>query len=448
MRECLARHDEILRDGVDAHDGVHREDHRRRRARRVRHRRRRRRARRSTRSVALTAEPWDAIGRAAGAHGPAHRRGRAARRRLLRLGGEPRRAAHERRARRPDRRLAASPRSSCATRCADGVELVDLGEHRLRDLAAPSTCSRSRTPTCRASSRPCGRSTRSPATCRSQLTSFVGRDDEIGALADALGDARARHAHRRRRRRQDPPRAPGRGRGSRPTSPTARGSCELAAADDDELDGAGGRRRRSAASSGPGCRWSRASSSTCGRKPAARARQLRAPARRRRRPRRRGARARARTSRCSPPAARRSTSTASASSRGRVAAATRRRRSRMFERRVAARRRRGADARRGPTTQWRAIARDLPPARRHPARHRARRRARGGDVSPAEIAARLDERFRLLTGEAPRSRRTPPDAARHGRLVVPAARRRRAHRVRPARRSSPAPSTPRRPPRW
>ena len=64
-----------------------------------------------------------------------------------------------------------------------------------------------------ASSRRCGRSTRSPATCPLQLTSFVGRDAELAAVADAVDDGAARDPHRRRRGRQDPASPAGRRRG-------------------------------------------------------------------------------------------------------------------------------------------------------------------------------------------------------------------------------------------
>ena len=69
----------------------------------------------------------------------------------------------------------------------------------------------------------------------------------------------------------------------------------------------------------------------------------------------------------------------------------------------------------------------LPPPRRHPARHRARG-GPGALMSPAEIAARLDERFRLLTGGTPHRGRAPPDVAAGDRLVLRPARPRRARR--------------------
>jgi predicted ATPase/class 3 adenylate cyclase len=72
---------------------------------------------------------------------------------------------------------------------ADGVELVDLGEHRLRDLPAPIHVFQvahhelpREFPRLRSLSTVAGN-------LPSQLTSFVGRDDEVATLVDALGHA-------------------------------------------------------------------------------------------------------------------------------------------------------------------------------------------------------------------------------------------------------------------
>ena len=62
-------------------------------------------------------------------------------------------------------------------------------------------------------------------------------------------------------------------------------------------------------------------------------------------------------------------------------------------------------------------------------------RARAIDVT--EIARRLDERFRLLEGDAPRQRPAPPDDARRHQLVVRPARARRAASCSPRCRCSP-----------
>ena len=96
-------------------------------------------------------------------------------------------------------------------------------------------------------SRRCARSTRSRATCPRQLTSFVGRDEELAEIADALDERAPGHAHRCRRRRQDPARAPGRGRGAARASRTARGCASSRRAD-------GRRRWRRSSRRRSGCR--------------------------------------------------------------------------------------------------------------------------------------------------------------------------------------------------
>ena len=85
----------------------------------------------------LQAEPWGEIGAAAGADGAAHRRGRGAGRRLLRPAAEPGGPAAERRPRRPGAALAGDRTSWSATRCPTASSLLDLGEHRLKDLIRP-----------------------------------------------------------------------------------------------------------------------------------------------------------------------------------------------------------------------------------------------------------------------------------------------------------------------
>ena len=119
MQRALARHDEILRDAIDAHDGyvvkttgdgVH-----------AAFADRRRRGRRppSTRS----ARSRRGVGRrraAAGAHGHPHRAGRAPRRRLLRHRGEPRRAAHVARRTAGRSWCRSPPRSSLRDDCPPG----------------------------------------------------------------------------------------------------------------------------------------------------------------------------------------------------------------------------------------------------------------------------------------------------------------------------------------
>ena len=104
---------------------------------------------------------------------------------------------------------------------------------------------------------------------------------------------------------------------------------------------------------------------------------------------------------------------------------------------------RGGGGRRAsiPSATQTAIVQICRASRRHPARHRARR---GEDAvaAPAEIADRLDDMFRLLTGGR-RARRAPPDATGDPRVVLRHAQRRRASGARPVGRSSPdrSPST-------
>ena len=68
--------------------------------------------------------------------------------------------------------------------------LVDLGEHRLRDLGEPDARVPARASRiCRPSSRPCGRLMRCRGTCRVQVTTFVGRDDDVARVVALLDDA-------------------------------------------------------------------------------------------------------------------------------------------------------------------------------------------------------------------------------------------------------------------
>ena len=73
-----------------------------------------------------------------------------------------------------------STRALGAVSLGDGIELRDLGEHRLRDLSGagapvPGRRRRSGQP----SSRRCARSTPRPTTCRRSRRPLVGRDDEL-----------------------------------------------------------------------------------------------------------------------------------------------------------------------------------------------------------------------------------------------------------------------------
>ncbi len=207
MRDALARHDEILRDAVEEARRRRREDDRRRPACGVRERAERRSPR--SKPAGSTSEDWRRARTAARADGHPHRRRRVARRRLLRHRGEPGRADRGAGPRGSDRRVA---------RNADLVRddpvgrsrSVDLGEHRLRDLGRPEHIFQLATPGLRDDFPPL-RSLDAypgqPARAAHELRRARAR---AGRGVAPLLDARAAgDAHRRRRHRQDAPRAPG-----------------------------------------------------------------------------------------------------------------------------------------------------------------------------------------------------------------------------------------------
>ena len=430
MQAALARHDEILRDAVERTRRPRREDDRRRRARGVRDRRRRRVVAAVDAQQSLAAEPWPDDRAAARAHGRAHRRGRGARRRLLRHRGESRGAA---RWRSPTAvRCVVSQRdrgARCATTCRRAWRCVDLGEHRLRDLARAERVFQLARRVSRDEFPPLRSLDAFPGNLPVQLTSFVGRERELAVDRRALGRHRARDAHRRRRRRQDAPRAAGRRRDASRDFADGAWFCELARGRRRRVDGAarGGHARRAPAA-GDDARGRASSTSSRPKRAAARARQLRAPARRRprgsssaccvelpgrARPRDepRGARRRRRAGRRAAVAVvprPSTTSTTVASDAVRL----------FVERAAAARAGFALDA--GNVERGR---RDLPAARRHPARDRARGGARRVDEprrdrQPASTSASGCS----PAGGAPRSSATRR-CARDGRLVVLAARR-------------------------
>ena len=214
-----------LRQAIAADGGRGLQDHRRCLPGRVRHRAgglRRRAggpARAGRRSVGRDR-------RGAGAHGAAHRRGRAdAMATTSRRRAQPRRALAGRGARRPDPALAQHRRAGARARLPPDVTLRDLGEHRLRDLPP-----RADLPARRA--RPAGRlpaaqDARSPP---AQPAGAADRADR--ARARGRGRLRAAAARRRAaadadrpgRHRQDPPGAPGRRRAARRLRATASAS--------------------------------------------------------------------------------------------------------------------------------------------------------------------------------------------------------------------------------
>ena len=245
--------------------------------------------------------------------------------------------------------------------------------------------------------------TRSRATCRHRSTRSSGRDHELAAVAPRARGVAARHADRRRRRRQDPPRDPGRGRGPAATFRMARGSASSRLASDPEamvqvVAAALGVQPR------PGVSIEdRIIEFLRHQAPAPRAGQLRAPPRRCGAVRRRGAARRARACASWRRAARASRSTASTCGRcARSRCPTRRRTSRRVVRSDAGRlfvdRARAVDPTFALDASTGAAVGEL--CRRLDGVPLAIELAAARIVamSPAEIAARLDERFRLLTG--------------------------------------------------
>ena len=85
-------------------------------------------------------------GRAAGAHGHAHRRRRSARRRLLRPRHQPRGAGDGIGSRRPGRASRTRPNRSCATRCPKASRSSISASTDCPTSRAPSACSRSSAP--------------------------------------------------------------------------------------------------------------------------------------------------------------------------------------------------------------------------------------------------------------------------------------------------------------
>ena len=232
MQGALARHDEILRDAIEAHgghvvkttgDGLHA-------AFATAHDAVARRA--STPSVALAAEPW-------ALPAPLHVRmgihtGAAELRDGDYYGTAVNRAARgvRGRARRPDRRLARD-RGGRARPCSATSTSSTSASTACATSPAPSASSRWARPGLAADFPPLRSLDAFPGNLPPQLTSFVGRDDEIARRSRRRCDeVAARHAHRRRRRRQDPPRD----RRSRPRCcprfPDGAWLCELAAASD------------------------------------------------------------------------------------------------------------------------------------------------------------------------------------------------------------------------
>src|ERR1700746_2091135 len=71
-----------------------------------------------------------------------------------------------------------------------GVDLVDLGPQRLRDLAAPVGVFQVRAPGLRTDFPPLRALDASPGNLRPQVTSFIGRESEVGEVQAAVKDHR------------------------------------------------------------------------------------------------------------------------------------------------------------------------------------------------------------------------------------------------------------------
>ena len=139
---------------------------------------------------------------ASGAHGHSHGERRDPRRRLLRHLAQPRRPARCRSDTAARWWCRSPPMSSYATRA---LELVDLGVHRLRDLGEPEHVFQVRHPDLESDFPPLRSLDAFPTNLPLQPTTFVGRDDDVEDVVEALRHSRARHPDRRRWCRQDTP---------------------------------------------------------------------------------------------------------------------------------------------------------------------------------------------------------------------------------------------------
>ena len=280
----------------------------------------------------------------------------------------------------------------------DGVELVDLGSHRLRDLARPDRVFQVGAPGLADQFPPLRSLDAFPGNLPVQLTSFVGRDDELKSLAGVLQTARlvtltgVGGVGKTRLAIQVaaevlPGSGTGRGCASWRLPTTPRPWCSSSP-------------RPLVRSRAPGAPWSRASSSssarssccscsttasTCSTPPSARRRRARVVPRRT--DRRNESRGLGRRRRAGVAAARAGDARGRAATRsapGDVGPA------------VCRARGRGAPVVRARREQRAAVAEIC--RRLDGIRSRSSSRPRVASMSPAEIASRLDERFRLLTG--------------------------------------------------
>ena len=131
-----------------------------------------------------------------------------------------------------------------------GTSLLDLGEHRLKDLIRPEHVFQLVHPALPSGFPPLKSLDAYPNNLPVQLTSFIGREREISEANMLLSTARLRHADRVGRYGQDPPGVAG---GCRSAARFfGRGLAGRAGFIDRSGNGAAGRRRRARAA---GCAW-------------------------------------------------------------------------------------------------------------------------------------------------------------------------------------------------
>ena len=95
----------------------------------------------------------------------------------------------------------------------ESVDLIDLGEHRLRDLSQPQRIWQARAAGLRQDFPPLRTLDAAAGNLPSQSTSFLGREKDIADISAMLVRCPAGNAHRYRWRRQDPAFIAGRRRG-------------------------------------------------------------------------------------------------------------------------------------------------------------------------------------------------------------------------------------------
>ena len=198
--------------------------------------------------------------------------------RLLRPGRQPLRPAAGGGPRRPGAALAGDRRSWCGTQLPRGREPARPGRAppqgpaaaRAR-LPAPAPGPARRLPAAALAGRA------RPTTCPRQLTSFIGREQEMAEVKRLLGDHPPADADRRGRLRQDPPGAPGGGGPAGGVSGRRLAGGAGAAGRSGPGAAGGGRRAGRARGAGPaadrrrwwttcgpsGCCWCWTTASTC-----------------------------------------------------------------------------------------------------------------------------------------------------------------------------------------